>query len=190
MVEQEEADFFATVECFAEWCLFAQQDVGEIDGDSGDHRQTALWCVGDTGKRIDRRHLDRQIEPTDPGDLGGEHQQIGWLGQRRQRPGEQQREREAAWRIGVGIVLLDDLVLETQQRPWINLERKVEVDWTVARLFRVEVDLPQLPKRVCLDEMAFVVHVESVIDGVALQLGDESGDINDGHDRRHYRERR
>ena len=33
------------------------------------------------------------------------------------------REGEAPRRIGVGVVLLDDLVLETEQRPRIDLER-------------------------------------------------------------------
>jgi hypothetical protein len=34
------------------------------------------------------------------------------------------------------------------------------------------------------------VHMEAVVDGVALQLGDETGDVDDCHARRHYRERR
>ena len=72
----------------------------------------------------------------------------------------------------------------------IDLEREVEVDRAVAGLLGMQVDLPQLAQRVGLDEMALVVDVEAVVDGVALQLGDESGDIDDGHDCRHYRERR
>ena len=54
----------------------------------------------------------------------------------------------------------------------------------------MEVDLPQLPKRVRLDEVTLVVHMETVIDRVVLQLGDETGDIDDCHASRHYRERR
>jgi hypothetical protein len=38
--------------------------------------------------------------------------------------------------------------------------------------------------------MALVVYVESMVDSVALQLGDESGHIDDCHDTRHYREER
>ena len=52
----------------------------------------------------------------------------------------------------------------------------------------MQVDLPQLPQGVRLDEVTFVVHMEAVVDGMALQLGDESGDIDDCHGRRHYRE--
>ncbi len=65
----------------------------------------------------------------------------------------------------------------------IDLEREVQVDRTVARLLGVEVDLPQLAQRVRLDEVPLVVHVEPVVDGVALQFGDESGDIDDCHAR-------
>lgn len=51
----------------------------------------------------------------------------------------------------------------------------------------MEVDLPQLAQRVRLDEMSLVVHVESVVHGVALEVGDEPGDINDCHVWGHYR---
>jgi hypothetical protein len=54
----------------------------------------------------------------------------------------------------------------------------------------VQVDLPQLAQRVRLDEVPLVVHMETVVDGVVLQLGDETGDIDDCHASRHYRERR
>ena len=57
----------------------------------------------------------------------------------------------------------------------------MEVDRSVAGLFGVQIDFPQLTERVGLDEMPLVVHVESVIDRVALHVGDESGDIDDGH---------
>ena len=48
-------------------------------------------------------------------------------------------------------------------------------------LLGVEVDLPGLAQGVGLDEVALVVHVEPVRDGVLLLLGDEAGDIDDGH---------
>lgn len=55
----------------------------------------------------------------------------------------------------------------------------MKVDRAVTGFFRVEIDLPQLPQAVGLDEMAFVVNVESVIDSVALEIGHETGDIDD-----------
>ena len=50
-----------------------------------------------------------------------------------------------------------------------------------AGLLGVEVDLPRLAQRVGLDEVALVVHVEAVVDGVLLEVGDEAGDVDDGH---------
>ncbi|MCU1357574.1 MAG: inositol monophosphatase/fructose,6-bisphosphatase family protein, partial [Acidimicrobiales bacterium] len=113
--------------------------------------------------------------------LGGEHQQVGWLGQGRQRPGEQERKGETAWRVGVGVVLLDDLVFEAEQSPRVDLEGEVQVDGAVAGFLGVEVDLPGLAQRVRLHEVALVVDVEAVVDGMVLQVGHEAGDIDDRH---------
>ena len=70
----------------------------------------------------------------------------------------------------------------------------MEIDRTAARLLGVQVDLPELPQRVGLDEVPLVVNMESVIDRLRLDVGDEAGDVNDGHDgpfrertSRHYR---
>ena len=57
----------------------------------------------------------------------------------------------------------------------------MKVERSVARLLGMEVDLPRLAQRVGLDEVAFVVHVEPVIGGVVLQIGDEAGDVDHGH---------
>ena len=82
----------------------------------------------------------------------------------------------------VGLVDLEDLVLEGQQHPRIDLEREVQVERAAAGLLGVEVDLPRLAERVGLDEVPLVVHVEPVVDGVVLEVGDEPGDVDDGHD--------
>ena len=66
----------------------------------------------------------------------------------------------------------------------------MEIDRAVAGFLWVQVDFPELAQRVGLDEMALVVHVEPMIDGMALQLCDESGHIDDCHASRHYREER
>ena len=135
------------------------------------------------GEGVDRRHLDGQVDAADAGELGGQHEQIGRLRERRQRPREQQREREAGRRSIVEVVELHDLVLEAEQRPWVDVEREVEVDRAAARLLGMEVDLPQLAQRVGLDEMALVVDVEAVVDRLTLHVGDESCDVDDCHTR-------
>ncbi len=66
----------------------------------------------------------------------------------------------------------------------------MKIDRAVTGLFGVQIDFPQLAQRVGLDEMSFVMHMKSMVDGVALQLSDESGNIDDCHDSRHYREER
>ena len=58
----------------------------------------------------------------------------------------------------------------------------MQIERTATRRLRVEVDLPRLAHGVRLDEMAFVVHVEAVVDSMILQIGDESGDIDDGQE--------
>ena len=75
----------------------------------------------------------------------------------------------------------DHRVLEAEQHPRVDLEREVEVDRAVAALLGMQVDLPVLAQRVALDEVALVVHVEAVLDRVVLQIGDESGEVDDRH---------
>ena len=113
--------------------------------------------------------------------LGGQHEQVRRVGQRRQRPGEHEREGEPGRRRLVELVELHHLVLEPEHRPRVDVERQVQVDRAAARLLGVQVDLPQLAQRVGLDEVPLVVDVEAVIDRLALQIGDESGDVNDRH---------
>ena len=75
----------------------------------------------------------------------------------------------------------DHRVFEAQQHPWVDLEREVEVDRSLASLLGVEVDLPVLAQRVALDEVPLVVDVEPVLDRVVLQVGDEASDVDDCH---------
>ena len=91
-LEQEQAHMFAPVECLRDGCIVVHVHVGQVERDAGDDREAALGGIGDARERVDRRHLDRQVEAADAGDLGGEHQQVGRVRERRQRPGEQQRE--------------------------------------------------------------------------------------------------
>ena len=57
----------------------------------------------------------------------------------------------------------------------------MQIERAVARLFRMEIDLPRLTQRVRLDEVPLVVHMETVVGGVVLQIGDEAGDVDHGH---------
>jgi hypothetical protein len=57
----------------------------------------------------------------------------------------------------------------------------MEVERSPAPLLGVQVDLPRLAQGIGLDEMALVMNVKAVIDGVLLDLGHVSGDIDHGH---------
>ena len=133
------------------------------------------------GIRVGGRHLEREIGPADAGELGGEHEQVGPVRQRRERPGEAQREVERRRRARRRRRRVDHRVLEAEQHARIDLEREVEVDRALATLLGMEVDLPGLAQRVALDEVTLVVHVEAVLDRVILQVGDEAGDVDDRH---------
>jgi myo-inositol-1(or 4)-monophosphatase len=108
------------------------------------------------------------------------------VGKRRQLPREHEREVEVVGRV-VAVVERDDDVFERQEHAWIDLEGEVEIERTVATVFRMQVDLPRLTERVGLDEMALVVDVEGVVDGMLLELGYIAGDIDRCHRRRGYR---
>jgi hypothetical protein len=45
----------------------------------------------------------------------------------------------------------------------------------------MHVDLPRLAQRVALDEVPLVVHVKSRARRRGPEIGDESGDVDDGH---------
>ena len=117
--------------------------------------------------------------PPTPASSVASTEQVGRLGQRRQRPREVEREEEL---VGGLLVVgeADEGVLEAEQDTRVDLEREVEVDRAFAPFFGVQVDLPRLAQRVRLDEMTLVVHVESVLDRVILQIGDEPGNVDDG----------
>jgi hypothetical protein len=102
------------------------------------------------------------------------------LRQRRQSPGEAEGELEVIGRI-ITFGPADDRVLEAEQHPRVDVERKVEVDGPFASFLGVHVDLPCLSQRIALDKMSLVVDMEAVLDRVILEVGDEPGDVDDGH---------
>jgi len=57
----------------------------------------------------------------------------------------------------------------------------VEVEGAAAGRLRVEVDLEGLAHRVGLDEVPLVMHVETVLGGMVFEIGDKTGDVDDGH---------
>src|SRR5204863_872063 len=117
--------------------------------------------------------------------VDGEPQQVGPVRQWRESPGEDQGEEELVRGLSVVGQVGHD-IFEAQQDPGVDFQGQVEIEGTVAPLFRVEVDLPRLAERVGLDEVALVVHVEAVIHGVILELGDVAGDVDDSHGRPGY----
>jgi hypothetical protein len=72
-------------------------------------------------------------------------------------------------------------VFEGEQRPRINVEFDVQVDRSATTVLGMQINLPRLAKRVCLDEMTLVVDVESVRHRMVLKVCDETSDVNCGH---------
>lgn len=139
-------------------------------------------CVDHRGRGVDRRHLERKIRPTESGEIGGQHQQIGRLEKGRERPGEEQGEEVVLGRCSLWIVQFGHFVLEAEQSTWVHFEGQVQIDRPVAGFLRMEIDFPHLAEGVGLHEMAFIVDVETVVHGMALQVGHETGHIDECHD--------
>ena len=57
----------------------------------------------------------------------------------------------------------------------------MEVDRPGACLFGVKINFPKLAERIGFDKVPFVVNMETIIDCLALQVGNKSGDIDDCH---------
>ena len=121
----------------------------------------------------------RSMPPT-PARSMARRSRSGPVGQRRQGPGEGERELEIVRRLAV-LGQLDDRVLEGQEDPRIDLEGQMQVERAAAALLGMQVDLPGLAERVRLHEVALIVDVEAVVDGMILELGHISGHIDDCH---------
>ena len=145
-----------------------------------DDRDAPLGAVGRRGVRVGRRHLERQHDPADRREVDGEAQQVGRVRQRRQRPGERDREVELVRRLVV-VGQAEHGVLEGEQHARVDVEREVQVERPAAAVLGVQVDLPDLAQGVRLDEVALVVDVEAVVDGVVLQVRDVPGHVDGCH---------
>ena len=99
----------------------------------------------------------------------------GWKG-----PGEGQRKMELIGRI---LVLSESEygILEREQGAGIDLKGEVKVERASAAILRVELDFPDLTKGVGLNEMALVVNMETMVNGVILEVGHVSGYIDNCH---------
>ena len=63
----------------------------------------------------------------------------------------------------------------------VNLQCQVEIERPTTSLFWMRIDFPRLVEGVRLDEVALVMDVKAVLDGVILQIGHESVDVDCCH---------
>ena len=76
----------------------------------------------------------------------------------------------------------DEGVFEGEQDSWVNVEGEVEIEWAAAAVFGVKIDLPDLAKRIGLNEVPLIMHMEAVVHRVVLELGDIAGDVDGCHE--------
>src|SRR3989454_6721362 len=123
--------------------LLALEDLRQRTLLAGHHREAPLGGVGGRRERVDGRHLEGQLPAADPGQLGGQHEQVGPVAERGQHPGEGEGELVA---LGRRLVLVEAVhgVFEGEQGAGVDVEGQVEVDRPASALLGVEVDLPVL----------------------------------------------
>jgi myo-inositol-1(or 4)-monophosphatase len=102
------------------------------------------------------------------------------VGERWEGPGEGEREVEViGWLFVFGEP--EHGIFEGEERPRVDLQGQVEVEGTATAVLGMELHLPHLAEGVGLDEMAFIVDVKTVVNGVILEIGHVSGHIDDCH---------
>ncbi len=158
--------------------VLAVHEIDERDLNGGDDREATFLPVGERSEAVDRRYLDRQIDPTDAGKLSRQHDQIRGIRQCGQAPVEQERHHEPPIGIFRRLRRLHEHVLEFQHDPGVEIDREVKVERTLTRLGGMQIDLPRLTERVRLNEVALIVNVESMLDGMVLQIGNGSCEVN------------
>ena len=112
--------------------------------------------------------------------VDGQTQQIGPVRERRQRPGEGQRELILVRGV-LALGQVDHHVLEGQQHPGVHFQGQVQVERTVAAFLGMQVHFPGLAQGIGLHEVPLVVHVEPVVHGMVLELSYVSSDVDDRH---------
>src|SRR5690606_24481302 len=118
-----------------------------------------------------------------PGQIGRQDQEVGWGRQRRDGPVEVEIQMEIVrWLLPL-VDHLFECVLQGEQDTRVDVESQVEIERTATTRLGMEIHLPRLAQRVGLDDVPLVVDMETVIDGVFLEIGNEAGDV-DGHESR------
>jgi len=62
----------------------------------------------------------------------------------------------------------EDGVFEREQGPRVHVKFDVEINRSAAPVLGMEINFPGLTQRIRLDEMSFIVHVETVSDRMIL----------------------
>jgi len=178
-IEEVTADGQTPVEHVAHH-LLTGQDSGEGDRGTGHDGEPAFGGIGGRGVGIDGGDLEGELDPADAGQVDGQAQEIGPVGERGKGPGEGQREVELVGRFLV-FGEAEDGVLEGEQGAGVDLQSQMEIEGAAAAVLGMELDLPDLAERVGLHEVTLVVHMETMIDGMILEVGHVSGHIDDCH---------
>ena len=173
------ADPEAAVEDVAQK-LFACKDPGKRNRVPRHDRKASLGAICRRCERVDCRHLEGQLDPSDACKVDGEAQQVGSLRQRGEAPGEGERKVVLVGRCDL-FWQVEHCVLEGEEDARVHLEREMQVERTAATLLRMQIDLPGLAQGVGLNEVPFVVDVESVVYGMVLQIGYIPRHIYDCH---------
>ena len=84
--------------------------------------------------------------------------------------------------IGIGVIQGKNGIFEGKEHPRVDFEAEMQIDRAVACFFRVHIDFPQLTQRISLDEVTFVVHVETMVNGMALQVCDKACYVDNSHE--------
>ena len=177
--EQVSAHCQASVEHLAQQ-FFSPEDSSKGNGIARHNRQPSLGCVGGRGERVDRRYLERQVNPAHTGEVDGETQQVGALGERRQPPCEGEREVVLVGRVHV-LGQVYHRILEREQSPGIDLQGQMEVQRAAATLFGMQIDLPGLSQGIGLYEVPLVVDVKPMVYRMVFQVGHVSRYVYDCH---------
>ena len=129
--------------------------------------EPSFGTIGCVRKRVDGRHLERQLDAAHAGEVDGQPEKVGTTGQERESPGEGEGKVEL---VGRFLLLGEEHngVFEGQEDTWINIEGQVQVQRTAASLLGVEVDFPNLTQGVRLDKVPLVVDMKPVVNGVIL----------------------
>jgi hypothetical protein len=179
--EEVKTHSFAAVEQVTQQ-FFATKNPGQRHRATSHDSERTFRRIRDGTVRIDGRNFQREFRAANASKFSGQNQQIRGVGERGERPGQRQREKETVRWIFV-ILDLCHFVLKRQQDPWIHFKGEVQVKGTVAAFLRMKVYFPGLAQRIRLDEVPLIVHMESmVVGGVVFEIGDVPGYVDDGHE--------